>query len=109
MATLEENGTVLGTEPRWHRSLESLVTVEARDHWAFRESDPHVEGRVAEWVAFWLSTGQFPPGAITKDGMLVDGHHRIRAARRVGALLPCVVAVPIERGWALTGAVRFAR
>lgn len=80
----------------WQSTLESVATIDARDHWSFAGADQdRVAARVADWLVWYATHGQFPPGLVTPDGMLVDGHHRIRAARMLGVELPCCLVEPM--------------
>lgn len=68
--------------------------------------DPIVEsdGRVREWLAFaGRCGGMLPPGLATDDGFIVNGNHRMEAARTLGHRLWCNVVEQRNGEWVATG------
>ena len=92
----------------WQSSLESVKEFEAYDHPSVTDTtSPEFMQRVDKWRRWVRDNGRLPPGLVTADGMLVDGHHRIRVARMRRERLPCCVVESTPDGWRATGAVAF--
>lgn len=64
---------------------------------------PHSPDIVACWVEFYRRHGQFPPILMTEDGDIVNGNHRVAAARLLGVRLWASIVVHLDGGWMATG------
>lgn len=91
----------------WHQTYPNIHRLIGKDHWALDQKDFY-KSRVEEWINFYVLNGTFPPGQVTKEGMMVDGHHRLAAARSVGKGLWCVIVKP-DNGWVTTGEVALVK
>lgn len=85
----------------WNTSFDKILFLDGKFHpdW-LKQFDIQNQAKIDKWKS-WLKNHTnigLPPGIVTEDGTMIDGNHRLQAARDIGIGLWCNL-VEYDNGW----------
>lgn len=85
----------------WNTSFDKILFIRGVFHpqW-IKQFEPQNQAKIDQWKSWYKDNRHigFPPGIITEDGTMIDGNHRLQAARDEKLGLWCNL-VEYDNGW----------
>jgi hypothetical protein len=99
----------MNNEKSWKITYSNIIELIGVFHPAFNEPQERFDNRVNDWINFYQQHKFIPSGAITINGMMVDGHHRLLATRKLGIPYSCNIVYSGDNIWCMTGQIAIVK